>query len=194
MNTPSTIELIRSDLYRLEGKVGAPVFLRHFVREIGFRYMVFFRLTQWRARQSCLMRLLTFPIFYLRRRMAFKYGILIPTSTNIGPGFYIGYFGGIVVTGGATIGRDCNISYGVGIGRTNRGQRMGCPTIGDRVYIGPGAKIIGKVIVGSDVAIGANAVVTRDVPDGAVVAGIPARIIGDGGSQGYVNRGGYGSN
>jgi serine O-acetyltransferase len=56
------------------------------------------------------------------------------------------------------------------------------------VYIGPGAKIIGAVRVGNNVAIGANCVVTKDVPDNAVVVGVPGKIISFRGSQGYVNR------
>ena len=74
------------------------------------------------------------------------------------------------------------------IGQSNRGDRRGVPTIGSRVYIGPGAKIIGNIQIGNNVAIGANAVVTKDVPDNAVVAGIPARIISMDGADGYVDR------
>ena len=69
---------------------------------------------------------------------------------------------------------------GVILGEVNRGVRKGSPFIGDNVYIGAGAKVLGSVTVGSNVAIGANAVVTKDVPDSAVVAGVPAVILDDG--------------
>jgi serine O-acetyltransferase len=121
----------------------------------------------------------------------FKFGISIPFTTRIGPGFYIGHFGGIVVSDGAEIGRNCNISQGVTIGASNRGQRAGAPVIGDNVYIGPGAKVIGGIRIGDDVAIGANAVVTHDVPSGSVVAGVPARVVSNEGSVGYINRTDY---
>lgn len=117
-----------------------------------------------------------------------KYGISIPRTVKIGKGFYIGYFGTIIVHGAVTIGDNVNISQGVTVGVTNRGNKQGVPIIGNQVYIGPGAKIIGGIRIGNNVAIGANAVVTKDIPDGAVVAGVPARIISMQGSNGYVNR------
>ena len=61
------------------------------------------------------------------------------------------------------------------------------PTIGDNVYLGPGAKIFGKIQVGNNAAIGANCVVTRDVPDNGVAVGIPAKVISYEGSTGYIN-------
>lgn len=118
----------------------------------------------------------------------YRFGISIPFNTKIGKGFYIGHFGCIVVSPFATIGKNVNISQGVTIGATNRGDKAGVATIGDGVYIGPGAKIIGAIHVGNNVAIGANAVVTHDVPDNAVVAGVPARIISMNGAESYVNR------
>ena len=116
------------------------------------------------------------------------YGIQIPESTRIGEGFYIGHFGTIVVNAKAVIGKNVNISQGVTIGVANRGRHKGVPIIGDSVYIGPGAKIIGNIVVGNNVAIGANAVVVSDVPENACVAGIPAKVISMNGSEGYVNR------
>ncbi len=65
------------------------------------------------------------------------------------------------------------------------------PVIGDNVYIGSGAKIIGSVNVGNNVAIGANAVLTKDVPDNAVVVGVPAKVISYKGSMGYIDRTDY---
>jgi len=121
----------------------------------------------------------------------FKYGISIPPETVIGSGFYIGHFGGIVVSPKSKIGKNCNISQGVTIGQTNRGSRKGFPIIGNNVYIGPGAKIIGGVTIGNDVAVGANCVVTKDVPDNAVVVGVPGRVISYDGSRGYINNTDY---
>lgn len=104
-------------------------------------------------------------------------GISISRTARIGPGLYIGHFGGIIVGAGVQLGADCNISQGVTLGEGKVGGRRGVPTIGDRVYIAPGAKAFGPIRVGNDVSIGANAVVARDVPDGVVVAGVPAEIV-----------------
>lgn len=123
----------------------------------------------------------------MHRHFKYKLGIDIPVGMEIGRGFYIGHFSCIVVSGEAVIGKNVNISQGVTIGRANRGERKGAATIGDEVYIGPGAKIVGKITIGNNVAIGANAVVTRDIPDNSVVVGIPARVISQEGAVGYID-------
>jgi len=89
------------------------------------------------------------------------------------------------------IGKNCNISHQVTLGIANRGTHKGVPIIGDNVYIGPGAKIIGDINIGNNVAIGANCVVTKDVPDNAVVVGVPGKVISYEGSMGYVNKTNY---
>jgi len=71
--------------------------------------------------------------------------------------------------------------------RGHQCARPGVPTIGDNVYIGPGAKLFGAIVVGDNAAIGANCVVTHDVPENAVVVGIPGKVISYEGSQGYIN-------
>ncbi len=183
--------LICSDLYRYHGQVNLGIVLSELVWGIGGRYTVWFRLVSWLRGRS----ILWFPVYVVAklmlRRYMFKFGIQIGDLARLGPGFFIGHFGTIVVTSRARIGRDCNISQGVTIGQSFRGERAGAPTIGDRVYIGPGAKIFGQIAVGNDVAIGANCVVTRDVPDGAVVVGIPGRIISQDGSSGYISNTDY---
>jgi serine O-acetyltransferase len=75
------------------------------------------------------------------------------------------------------IGDDCLIRHGVTIGNSGSEDPFGAPTIGSRVQFGAGAKVLGRVRVGNDVIIGANAVVVRDVPDFAVVGGVPARVL-----------------
>ena len=102
-----------------------------------------------------------------------------------GSGLYINHFGSIFI-GAVTVGENCNLAHEVTLGVGGRGDKKGLPTLGNRVYVGPGAKIIGKITIGDDVAIGANAVVTKSVPDCAVVVGSPARIISYRGSFDFV--------
>jgi serine O-acetyltransferase len=113
-------------------------------------------------------------------------GIDIPNQAEVGKGLYIGHFGGIFLNSGVKMGEYCNLSQGVTIGVGGRGENSGCPKLGDRVFIGPGAKIFGPITIGNDVAIGANAVVTKDLPDNAVAVGIPAKIISYKGSKDFI--------
>ncbi len=122
----------------------------------------------------------------LRKVTEILTGIEIAPEATIGPGLYVGHFGGITVTPHAVIGRRCNLSQGVTIGVDGIGERRGAPRIGDEVYIGPGAKVFGKITIGNGVAIGANAVVGTDVPHGVTVAGVPARVVSDRGSAGRI--------
>ena len=107
-------------------------------------------------------------------------GCVVPATTQIGSGTYFSYGGlGVVLHKHATIGEGCLISQHVTIGGAGGyGYRSeGAPTLGNRVYVGAGAKIIGPVTIGDDAMIGANAVVTKSVPPMVVVAGVPARPI-----------------
>lgn len=121
-------------------------------------------------------------------RISYKTGIQIQPKTQIGKGFYLGHYVGVIINPRTVIGKNVNLSQYVTIGQSNRGDRKGTAIIGDNVYIGPGSKIVGAITIGNNVAIGANAVVTKDVPDNAVVAGVPAKILSMNGSEGYVNR------
>lgn len=113
-------------------------------------------------------------------------GISLPPELEVGEGLYIGHFGPIIVSPEARLGRHCNLSQGVTIGVGGRGDRRGAPVIGNRVYVGAGAILFGRLSVGDDAAVGAGAVVTRPVPPRGVVAGNPARLISQAGSFEFV--------
>lgn len=105
-------------------------------------------------------------------------GIEIHPGAKIGPGLFIDHGMGIVIGETAEIGSNCTIYHGVTLGGTGRRkERKRHPTVGDNVLIGAGAKLLGPFRVGSNVMIGANAVVLSEVPDGATVVGIPAKIV-----------------
>jgi serine acetyltransferase len=111
----------------------------------------------------------------LMRREGRRWGYDIHLDARIGPGLYLtGHPGGIVVAPGVIAGRNLTLRHGVTIGETGRGE---VPRLGDGVYVAAGAKILGPITIGSNVAVGANAVVTKDVPDDAIVAGVPAKVI-----------------
>lgn len=133
------------------------------------------------ARKIVKNRVLRFPwtVVYvaLNKIIEIVCGITIGGSARIGRRLCIEHHGGIVIHGAAVIGDDCMIRHGVTIGNAGRADPLGAPTIGNRVEIGAGAKILGRIMLGDDVIVGANAVVTRDVPPGAVVGGVPAKVI-----------------
>jgi serine O-acetyltransferase len=103
-------------------------------------------------------------------------GVSLPAHARVGKGLYIGHFGNIIVHPDTIMGERCSLSQGVTIGVLG-GERPGVPRIGNDVYIGAGAKILGPVVIGDGAIIGANAVVIDDVPAGATAVGVPARII-----------------
>ena len=165
--------------------------LRHVLLGEGYQYIFWMRVCRY-THEHRVLKVLIFPIArLLLEHYKFKLGISIPFVTNIDSGFYIGHFGGIVINAGSRIGKNCNISHGVTLGQANRGPNKGYPVIGDNVYIGPGAKIVGAVTVGNNVAIGANCVVTKDVPDNAVVVGVPGQVISYHGAVDYVTQTDY---
>lgn len=104
-------------------------------------------------------------------------GVTIGVSARIGRRLIIEHSGGIVIHGSTEIGDDCIVRQGVTLGNQRLDDPLGAPVLGDRVNVGAGAKILGRIRIGNDVDIGANAVVICDVPDASIAVGIPARII-----------------
>ena len=143
----------------------------------GFWALVIYRFGRWRY--GIRARWLRAPFSFAYKLLKFfgemLLGIELPCETVIGRRLVIEHVGGIVISGDAVFGDDCILRNGVTVGLRNRMQR-GSPRLGDRVDIGAGAKLLGPIRIGNDVAIGANAVVLSDVPDNCIAVGIPARI------------------
>lgn len=100
----------------------------------------------------------------------------LPHTVCVGRNFVLGYGGlGVVIHSDVEIGDDVHIDQGVTIGGS--GTKFGVPKIESKVYIGAGAKILGPITIGSGSIIGANSVVTKDVPARSLAAGVPAKII-----------------
>lgn len=123
----------------------------------------------WTSGHRSLARLLS---QHARRRT----GIEIHPGAVIGRRVFIDHGMGLVIGETAVVGNDVLLFHGVTLGGTTMSHGKRHPTIGDRVVVGAGAKILGSVYVGSDARIGANAVVVKDVPNGATAVGIPAVI------------------
>lgn len=170
MYTRHTDEVYQKDLFRYyEGSVSLRQWLR-LPQEVRY-------LKRFRSYQSAPNALSKKWNAYCLLRLSKKTQIQIPGNTRIGPGFYIGHCGRIIINPDAVLGKNVNIATGVTIGQENRGKRKGCPTIGDRVWIGTNAVIVGNIHIGSDVLIAPLSYVNSDVPDHSIVLGNPARII-----------------
>lgn len=113
-------------------------------------------------------------LYYQHKFLRLRYLLGISICPNcFGPGLHIAHFGSIAVYSGAKIGKNCVLHTA-----TNIGNKNGAPIIGDNVYIGPGAKIFGPIIIANGVKIGANAVVNKSILEENVsVAGVPAKIV-----------------
>jgi serine O-acetyltransferase len=175
-------ELIKKDSRRYFQGSGILAFLKG-MRHPGFRFMFLHRVcshtnkfTPWGA----------FARFWFSI-MQVRFGFQIPHIAKIGGGLFMGHFGNIVVNSKAVIGENCNLAQGVTIGQINVGEKKGCPVIGNRVWIGANAVIVGKITIGDDVLIAPLAFVNFDVPPGSLVIGNPARIISGKGNEGYIN-------
>jgi serine O-acetyltransferase len=164
-------EIIKADLFRYQGK---PYSLKNLLKGLhsqGFRYMLFRRLKDKHGTKSLIGTIAALFIHHYRYKFGFQIG------GKIGEGFYIGHFGTIIVSNEAVFGKNCNIAPGVVVGASRRGEKKGAPDIGDFVWIGINAILIGKIKIGSDVLIAPGAYVNFNVPDHSIVLGNPGKII-----------------
>jgi serine O-acetyltransferase len=102
-------------------------------------------------------------------------GIEIHPGATIGPGFFIDHGVGVVIGETAEVGSDVTIYHGVTLGGTSLAHGKRHPTLGDRVVVGAGAKLLGAILIGDDCRIGANSVVVKSVPPNSVVVGVPGQ-------------------
>jgi serine O-acetyltransferase len=160
-------ENVRADLRAHGGNWGAQ----------GFWALIIYRFGRWRYGIKLKWLRKLFSVVY---RILFKFvqivtGIELPCEVEIGSNFVIDHFGGIVISGYARFGNNCRIRNGVVIG-LSRADDPCAPQFGSNVDIGAGAKVLGRITVGDNVRIGANAVVVRDVPSNSIAVGVPAVI------------------
>lgn len=157
-------KLFAEDYYRMTGKRWSLRSGLHLLYRHDLRYLKHLR----SGKSGLIFRIAS--IYYGQ-----KYGLEILTA-NIGRGLYLGHAQNINVHPDVVIGNNCNLSKGCTIGRENRGKRNGAPVLGDRVWVGTNAVVVGNIRVGSDVLIAPNAYVNMDVPDHSIVVGNPGVI------------------
>ncbi len=164
--------IIKADLYRYKDEISSFSVLKGLLVP-GFRYVYFLRKSSFYSNK-------TLAGLYYRFMLlvhSYFYGFQINPSTKIGKGLYIGHRGTIIINSKAIIGECCNLSPGITIGQTNRGSKKGSPIIGNKVWIGTNAVLVGNISIGDNVLIAPNAYVNIDIPRNSIVIGNPARII-----------------
>lgn len=187
--TATLRQTLRADVYRYTGKTGKRAFLSAYLHQPGFRFTYYLRKVAFYGTKKKSFRIFAYVynrILYHHYR--FKYGFDISPATSIGPGLFIGHFGGVVISPYAVLGANINIAQGVTIGATSRGKHVGAPTLEDRVWVGAHAIIVGKITIGREALIAPGAYVNFDVPPEAVVLGNPGQVVSMSGSHGYVNQ------
>lgn len=166
-NYQDCIILLQSDYYRSHGcKAGVWRMYLYALYEPSFMFLFWHRLSQVKG-------WLWLYAKWRHRRLMFKYGLMIASSTKIGYGFFIGHPQGVVINHTAVIGNNVNISQFLTIGANETCAAV----IGDSVYVGPQVCLVENVHIGSNATIGAGSIVTKDVKADSVVAGNPAREI-----------------
>jgi serine O-acetyltransferase len=165
------VRLLLADLRRKAlwcyGGIGPKTILKVLFTD-GTAAMVWYRLMQWSGRY----RLAPLEMIF-NKLSAICCNCIIGRGAQFGPGFVLIHSTGVVINGGVRGGSNIYVEHQVTIGA----ERRESPLLGDDIFIGAGAKIIGSVKIGDGAKVGANAVVVEDVPPHCTVVGIPARIV-----------------
>lgn len=163
---------LAADKYALGRKTKNPKF---FSDEI-WKFQILLRKCEY-YKNTCSHSLLSYITRFRFHKLSVKLGFSVPLNC-IGPGMKINHIGTVIINGNCHIGKWCDIHPGVCVGSNpllleDGGVKNSVPTIGDFVYLGPGAKLYGEIIIGDSVMVGANAVVNKDVGGDKIVNGNP---------------------
>jgi serine O-acetyltransferase len=147
-----------------------------FVTRRGFRATYIYRQKQYHRQNGNSLRLK----FWICMHGVFCNYIFFDHNAQVGGGLFMPHAFGIVI-GAPKIGTNCTIYHNVTIAASYRtgNEGTGCPIMGDNVTVSPGAVVLGPINLGSNVIIGANSVVTKDFSSNVVIAGVPAKVIGN---------------
>lgn len=179
------VAILKADFFRVHGKADWTSFVQELIKGETFKFLFWFRVKVYLSKKS----ILVFPLRAFSSCMLshyrYKFGICISSNVKVGLGLRLPHIGGIICNDSVIIGDNCTILHGVTLGNKMGVEGRNTPIIGNKVYIGPGSIIIGGIHIGDECVIGANTVVTKDLPSGSVVFGNPAVIRNDNYSKMY---------
>lgn len=185
MDFDEVANLICRDTYRNVGAFSPRILFRYLLGQhamyTGAGLLIQFRLCSWLQTKHG-------PIWAIARKLLVRRykktealcGVELTPGTSVGPGLRMPHKGGIVIHPNAVIGSDCEIAQCVTIGNNLVKSRYAVAVIGDGVILCAGTKVIGAVKIGDNVCVGANSVVTRDLPNNSICAGVPCRVLREG--------------
>lgn len=176
MKFRETKEILLEDLSRISTRKGGwLLIIKKACSNSGFRAVTLYRIGRYFYMNGH-----TFLASLCQRLMHHLAFCWISVGSNIGPGFLIAHVGSLVIGGGTRIGRNCdvrqNVTFGGNYNKTSEDGRTQ-PWLEDNISIGVGAVIIGPVRIGSNTIIGANTVVTKDIPSNSICFGMPVQVI-----------------
>ena len=169
---------------------GRDSFFKEFCLSPVFRFIFLLRINEYLMNTNKSFFIRAFPLLWYKR-LGVRLGFSVPFNV-FGYGLGIVHYGLLIVSPDARVGRNCRIHAGVNIGGSAGLKKKGdhkkyAPSIGDNVYIGPGAKLFGAIKIGDNCVIGANAVVNKSFEaNNVTIAGIPAKVISKKGSEGLI--------
>jgi serine O-acetyltransferase len=175
-------QALRADTHRLYGRFTWTRLVAGALTRRTFRVIVTLRLCQAAAAWRGPARALLIPLRVLHRVAAQLAAVDFPWQTRVGPGLTITHGWGLVVSPGATIGRNVTLFHGATLGQRDRIAADGTrttdyPVLEDEVWVGPHAIVVGGVTIGRGSRIAGGALVTENVPPHCVVSGSPAAIV-----------------
>ncbi|OUR82899.1 serine acetyltransferase [Cycloclasticus sp. 46_120_T64] len=165
----SVFELIKSDLYRYHGRYSILLLIKSLVTVKGFKFSFWLRLAKHYDKAPVIRWLPKLLFMYYKRVQVSD----INYRAEIGAGFSLYHVFGTTFSDKVILGANNTILHGVTLGSVNGLY----PKSGNNVYFGPGCCVLGGITIGNNVVIAANAVVTKDIPDNAIVAGNPSNIV-----------------
>lgn len=170
--------ILYADRERFQGKIpGIKDIIIHNESWFIYRYILHLRHLEYFDGKEGLPKLAKWWHFFRYKRLGFKLHLAIYPGT-IGPGFRLYHIGDYTHVGpNVSIGKNCTMVAGVVFGNKTEREDNCSVFVGDNVYFGIGVKVIGPVRIGDNVTIGANAVITKDIPENTVVGGVPAKVI-----------------
>lgn len=178
-----SLKIIEKDIYRYYSKYKLSLKEKVFINK-EMKAIISFRKANYYSKYP----FLNLWYRYRHNKYMYKHCSQIPYTLKIGEGFYIGHLSNIIIHPKTIIGKNVNIAQGVTLGQENRGNRKGTPILGNEVWIGTNAVIVGNIRIGDDVLIAPNCFVNFDIPDHSIVVGNPGKIIKkENATNGYIN-------